>query len=230
MSWRRAAGALTGASCASLLAFVGCRARPEATSALALSAVSAEQLHATLGTPRASPGAVFSIADPKLRATIPGSGGRAIELEFRYLGATAERAALRSGEERAQLGLELAARDTCNLVYVMWRLEPASELVVSVKQNEGASRHAECENRGYRRLRPDVAAPLPQLVPAGVHRLRGELASGRLCVFVDGARVWEGPLDPGARALSGQVGLRSDNVRFDALSLSADLPAGGAGH
>jgi len=230
-----------------LLWLVSCRARPEPTSPpspaptlpstprldteppgpLALVAIPVEQVHATLGTPRPLPGVAFSIDDPKLRATIPGSRGRGIELEFRYLGATARRAVLRSGTERAQLGLELAARDTCNLVYVMWRLEPASELVVSVKQNEGAIRHAECENRGYRRLRADVAAPLPRLVPASVHRLRGELSGGRLAVLVDGERIWEGPLDDGALSLSGKVGLRSDNVRFEVLSLSADLAPGG---
>jgi hypothetical protein len=190
-----------------------------------LSSVPFERVHATLGAPRANAAGGFSVDDTKLRATIAGSLGRGIELEFRYLGATAQRAALRSGAERSQLGLELAARDTCNLVYVMWRLEPTSELVVSVKQNDGASRHAECENRGYRRLRPDVAGPVPRLEPGGIHRLRAELANGRLHVTLDGERTWEGPLDTAALALSGKVGLRSDNVRFTALAVSADLTA-----
>jgi hypothetical protein len=223
MTGRRAARTLSAVSCAGLFAFVACHGRPEPTSPLALVPVPLERVQATLGTLHASPTGAFSIDDPKLRATIAGSGGRGVELEFRYLGATEQSAALRSGEARSQLGLELAARDTCNLVYVMWRLEPASELVVSVKQNEGSSRHAECENRGYRRLRPEVAAPVPRLAAAGVHRLRGELANGRLRVFVDGGLVWDGPLDAGALALAGKAGLRSDNVRFEALGLAADL-------
>jgi hypothetical protein len=184
-----------------------------------------ELVQATLGTPRAAPAGGFSLEDPKLRATIGRSQGRGIELQFRYLGATAQRSALRSGAERSQLGLELAARDTCNLVYVMWRLEPASELVVSVKQNEGATRHAECGYRGYRRLRAEVATAVPRLEPGAVHELRAELAGGRLRVFVDGERAWEGPLDTPALSLSGRVGLRSDNVRFEALRLLADLAA-----
>ena len=32
---------------------------------------------------------------------------------------------------------KLRAEDACNLVYVMWRIEPQSRLVVSVKRNPG---------------------------------------------------------------------------------------------
>jgi hypothetical protein len=164
------------------------------------------------------------VDDPKLRATVAGSGGRGIELSFRYLGATAIDAKLRSGRDRRQLGLELAARDTCNLLYVMWRIEPVSELVVSVKRNGAQSRHAECENRGYHRLTPALSSPLPELVPAAEHRLRAEIEDGALSVRVDGALAWRGALDGPALELRGKSGLRSDNARFEVLALSADMP------
>ena len=41
------------------------------------------------------------------------------------------------GELRRQFGLKLRAQDACNLVYVMWRIEPASKLVVSIKCRTG---------------------------------------------------------------------------------------------
>jgi hypothetical protein len=182
-----------------------------------------QQVCATLGSPRRATERGWTVEAPKLRATIAGSAGHAAELELRYLGPSAESERLRSGLERRQLGLELAARDTCNLIYVMWRLEPAAELVVSIKQNPGQRRHAECKNNGYRNLRPSATAALPRLEPGSVHRLRAEIRGDELEVFADGQRVWRGPLDEPARTLSGRSGLRSDNVRFEVLSLRADV-------
>lgn len=175
----------------------------------------------TLGAARPSPSALFEVRDPKLRATFSGTSGRGAELEFRYLGGTEQTEKLRSGRERRQLGLELAAQNTCNLVYVMWRIEPRAELVVSVKQNPGQTRHAECENRGYRNLSPTTSAPLPPLAPEAVHRLHAQLDERNvLSVRVDGAVVWVGRVDAGS--LSGSAGMRSDNAMFDVLRLSAE--------
>jgi hypothetical protein len=55
------------------------------------------------------------------------------EAHFTYLGSTGNEARLGSGELRRQFGLKLRAEDACNLVYAMWRIEPESKLVVSVK-------------------------------------------------------------------------------------------------
>lgn len=228
-----------GARCGGLLLMLACRggdggagappvappAEPAAASPLALAPVSAPQVCATLGQPVPSPNGLFLVEAPKLRATLAGSRGHGIELGFRYLGPTALDSRLRSGGERRQLGLELLARDTCNLLYVMWRIEPASELVVSVKRNSTQSTHAECENRGYRRLRPAVASPVPELVSGAEHRLHAEVAAGALSVHVDGALVWRGELDAAALELSGKSGLRSDNARFEVLALKADAPS-----
>jgi hypothetical protein len=228
MMSRGAAGRL--GSCCGLLLMLACRGGdvvagtvPAAPSGLALTPVSLNQVCATLGKPQPSTDGLFLMEEPKLRATVAGSRGHGIELAFRYLGPTALDAKLRSGGERRQLGLELAARDTCNLLYVMWRVEPRSELVVSVKRNGAQSTHAACENRGYSRLRPAVVSPVPELVPGAEHRLRAEIADAALSVHVDGALVWRGELDA-ALELSGRGGLRSDNARFEVLALNADVP------
>jgi hypothetical protein len=201
---------------------------PATPPGLALTPVSMKQVCATLGKPLPSANGLFLMDEPKLRATVAGSRGHGIELAFRYLGPTALDAKLRSGRERRQLGLELVARDTCNLLYVMWRVEPRSELVVSLKRNGAQSTHAACENRGYSRLPAALASPLPELVPGAEHRLRAEIAGAALSVHVDGALVWRGRLDADALELSGRGGLRSDNARFEVLALNADVPPSGA--
>jgi hypothetical protein len=48
------------------------------------------------------------------------------------------------------------------------------------------------------------------------------VVDGTLQVHVDQALAWQGPLSGPALALRGASGLRSDNVRFDVLELSAD--------
>ena len=197
------------------------RAPPSRAPALSLRQIAPEQICTTLGTVR-SMGAGLRVDDTKLRATLAGSRGHGIELAFRYLGPSAVTSPLRSGSERRQLGVELAARDTCNLLYVMWRIEPTSELVVQVKRNDTESTHAECENRGYHRLRPARSTPVPELTPGASHRLRAEISEGALQVLVDGVLVWSGPLDSDALELEGKSGLRSDNARFELLEVLAD--------
>ena len=45
----------------------------------------------------------------------------------------------------------------------MWRIEPESKLVVSVKSNPGQHTSAECGNRGYRNIKPRRSTPVPVL-------------------------------------------------------------------
>jgi hypothetical protein len=92
------------------------------------------------------------IESPKFRAVSARSTDAAAQLRFDYLGPTAESAALGSGRVRRQIGLKLRAQDGCNLVYVMWRIEPVSELSVQVKRNPGLRAFAECRNGGYRNV------------------------------------------------------------------------------
>src|SRR5690349_4283787 len=73
------------------------------------------------------------VREPKMRAVVPGSDGDAAELRFTYDGSSEGVAPLASGQVRRQIGIKLRAENGCNLVYVMWRLEPKAQLVVSVK-------------------------------------------------------------------------------------------------
>jgi hypothetical protein len=54
----------------------------------------------------------------------------------------------------------------------MWRIEPESELVVSVKSNPGQHTSAECGNRGYRNIK---SRPVPVLRSGHTHDLRAEI-------------------------------------------------------
>jgi hypothetical protein len=157
---------------------------------------------------------------PKFRAIAPLAIEPSVELRFTYFGRTAETAALGSGRVRTQIGLKLRARDACNLVYVMWRIEPRAELSVQVKRNPGERTSSECGNRGYRNVKPHRAAPVPEVSEGSSHVVRAEMKGAELTVWVDGALVWEGATGDDVLGLEGPVGLRTDNGRF-AFSLSA---------
>ena len=109
-----------------------------------LNAVSRSDLCVTEGSLEATPDRKLSVKVPKLRACVNQSSAQAAEIRFTYLGATSSEARLGSGESRRQVGLKLRAEDACNLVYVMWRIEPQSRLVVSVKRNPGQHASAQC--------------------------------------------------------------------------------------
>lgn len=171
------------------------------------------------------PGQRLSVDTPKMRAYVNRQTTQSVEANFTYEGPTAAESALGSGTIRRQFGLKLRAQDPCNLVYAMWRIEPESRLVVSVKSNPGQHTSAACTNHGYRNIKPQRAAPVPQLHAGEAHLLRAEMSGAHLAVFVDNSVVWEGNVGPEAQSLSGRVGLRSDNVRLR-LQLAAGQPAG----
>ena len=85
----------------------------------------AASLRLTEGTARPSGGSI-AITEPSVRGVVPESTGDAAALDLVYLGPTSETATLASGAERSQLGLKLRAQDSCNVIYVMWRIEPVS--------------------------------------------------------------------------------------------------------
>jgi hypothetical protein len=178
------------------------------------------ELCVTQGSFRDAPAARMLIACAKMRAVVRGSAGEVAELRFSYRGPSDEVVPLASGALRRQLGLKLRAQDTCNLVYVMWRIEPRNELVVSVKRNRGRSTHRQCGNEGYRTIGPRRSGSPPPLEQGGSHSLHAELAGEELAVKIDGQVVWQGDLGPDVRDLSGPVGLRTDNVQVEAELLS----------
>lgn len=156
-----------------------------------------------------------SVSVPKMRAYAQQGGSDFADLQFLYRGHTEVLQALASGARRVQLGLKLRAQDACNLLYVMWRVEPRSELVVSVKSNPGERSSSECGNHGYRDLKPQQSSPLPRLLSGELHRLRAEIRSEELWVFADEHAVWRGPLDANAKGFHGPVGLRTDNASME---------------
>lgn len=151
---------------------------------------------------------------PKLRAEATQGKGDEAELEFVYLGPTETLAPLASGEKRRQLGIKLRAQDSCNVLYVMWRIEPKAGLFISRKSNPQARTHAACGTAGYLTQRARLDRPLPTLQPGSRHRLRAVLEERTLRVWVDGALVWEGTVDASVLRFDGPIGVRSDNVRF----------------
>ena len=116
--------------------------------------VSKANLCVTEGTIQEFPGQGFSVNVPKMRAYLNAYTQPVAEAQFTYFGPTPNEAPLASGEMRRQFGLKLRAQDACNLVYAMWRIEPESKLVVSVKSNPGEHTSAQCGNRGYQNIKP----------------------------------------------------------------------------
>jgi hypothetical protein len=212
-----------GAALAAVAAvLLGCDRASPAAQRPTTAALAAGDLCVTSGSLASSAGAL-SVDSPQFRAVAARSGDTEAELRFTYAGPTAEASHLGSGAARRQIGLKLRAKDPCNLVYAMWRIDPGPELVVQVKRNPGARTSAECQNHGYRTVRPSKSAPVGEVAAGSTHTLRASLQGPRLDVWADGQLVWQGTLGDDAAELDGPVGVRSDNARF-----TFTLAAGGS--
>jgi hypothetical protein len=174
----------------------------------------AEQFCITEGRITRAENQWMRVDSTKMRAVLGWTGKPEAEIRLRYLGETEDRSLLRSGAERTQIGLKLKAQDDCNVLYVMWRINPVSSLVVSVKSNPGQHRHAECGNSGYSNIHGTLNGPVPKMAEGSEHSLHATLAGTLLSVDVDGALAWEGHVDDDVLRFDGPVGLRSDNARF----------------
>lgn len=190
---------------------------------VAIKAIAAADLCITSGGLARTERGRVRVDGPKMRTVAPSSSGDVGELRFQYRGATEKVAPLASGQIRRQVGLKLRAADGCNLVYAMWRIEPKPGIEVQVKRNLGSRVNSECGTRGYRKISPRRHTPVPTLQPGSEHTLRAEIAGQELTVWADGAKVWEGDLGSEVLALTGPVGMRSDNVALD-IELLADTP------
>jgi hypothetical protein len=188
-----------------------------------LSPVSRANLCVTEGAIQELPGGRLGVSVPKMRAYLNALTPQSVEADFTYIGSTGNEARLGSGELRRQFGLKLRAQDACNLVYAMWRIEPESKLVVSVKSNPGQHSSAQCGNRGYRNVKPARSKPVPVLHPGSAHSLRAEMNGAEMRVFADNALVWEGSVGAEALSFDGPVGMRSDNARLE-IELRAAQP------
>jgi hypothetical protein len=183
------------------------------------------KLCVTEGAIEPASGNRMSVNVPKMRAFVTVATTQDVEAHFTYLGRTQGEKPLGSGEMRRQFGIKLRAQDPCNLVYAMWRIEPESKLVVSVKSNLDQHTSAECGNRGYQNIKPRRSSPVPFLRPGAAHTLRAEMNGAELLVYADNNLVWEGNVGPEGGNLKGPVGIRSDNARLQ-LELRAGQSAG----
>jgi hypothetical protein len=156
----------------------------------------------------------LSIETPAFRAVAVARTDQAAVLRFAYLGPTARDVPLGSGQIRRQIGLKLRAADGCNVVYAMWRIEPASGVVVQVKRNPGQRSSAECGNRGYRTPTPERSAAASPVVTGSTHALRAAMEGAVLRVWADEILVWQGHLGDDVLTMDGPVGLRTDNGIF----------------
>jgi hypothetical protein len=190
-----------------------------------LTPVPRSKLCVTEGAIEALPGDRLSVDVPKLRAYLNEQTPQILQTHFTYVGPTKDKSKLGSGATRVQFGLKLHAEDACNLVYAMWRIEPASELVVSVKSNPGQHTSSQCTNHGYQNIKPTHSKPVPALHPGDSHRMLAQMNGDKLTVFVDTSPVWEGPLPAVALGLKGPVGIRSDNAHLQ-FELRAPSPSG----
>jgi len=137
---------------------------------------------------------------------------QAAEVRFRYLGPSRESKPLASGELRRQIGLKLRAQDTCNLLYVMWHIEPDSRIAVSIKRNPGKHTHQQCDAHGYINVQAKKSTEPMPVMAGGARVLRAEMNGPELTVSADGKVVWDGLV--GGLDFDGPVGFRTDNGRF----------------
>ena len=162
-----------------------------------------------------------TVNEPTMRAVAPGTSGDGAQLDFSYRGDTLTSRELASGSARRQVGIKLRAQNGCNLVYVMWRLDPKPMLEVSVKSNPGKVTHQDCGADGYLKVKATKSWPVPVLADGDRHVLRAAIAGDDLTAWIDDKVAWRGKLPVEARVLAGPSGIRSDNLRFDLHAFSA---------
>jgi hypothetical protein len=181
----------------------------------ALQRLSRDQLSVTNGAVTALPDGTLAIDTPSSRAVarnVPESGDeQTAQIRFRYLGQIKTGKPLASGELRRQIGLKLRAADSCNVVYVMWRIAPDTRIAVSVKSNAGHS-HSQCGAHGYESIAAQMQVAPPPISPDEVRTLRADLHGADLSVMADGKLAWQGILP--SEVVAGPAGFRTDNGRF----------------
>ena len=160
---------------------------------------------------------------PTFRAFSRESTGDAAALTFALHGETSTTRELASGALRRQIGLKLRAADGCNLVYVMWRVDPKPMLEVSVKSNPGKHDSKDCGANGYIKVKPHPT--VHELRGGETHELRADISGDMLTASIDGTVVWHGELPAEARDLEGPAGVRSDNLAYEITSFAAPRAA-----
>jgi hypothetical protein len=177
-------------------------------------------LRVSLGTISQTKSGYLTVVGPKERAVRTSGMHSEALLQFRYRGPSEKTAPLDSGAVIQQIGLKMRAMNTCNLLYIMWRIKPTEEIYIAIKRNPGKLTYEDCHANGY------VVLDRVPLKPLGItattqttHRLGASVTetAGRYAgeVTIDGRRIWSRGID--AKLIShinGPVGIRSDNGSF----------------
>ena len=195
-------------------------------------------LKVTLGSITQTKSGFLTITDAKVRAVEKAPSASTAQLQFRYRGPSKKTTAPNSnGTIKRQIGLKMRAKDTCNLLYVMWEIgrvqiqsngardhRSPEKIVILVKRNPGKKTHKSCGTDGYQTIavvnQKDPTHGFASARDQKGHRLRAELyPKGRsgyeLFVYADGKRVWDGIIPHRMlRDIDGPAGLRSDNGSF----------------
>ena len=189
------------------------------------------ELRVSLGTISQTKSGYLTVVGPKERAVRTSGKHSQALLRFRYRGPSEKTAPLDSGAVIQQIGLKMRAMNTCNLLYIMWRIKPTEEIYIAIKRNPGKSKYEDCRANGY-----IVLGRVP-LKPLGItaatqktHRLGASVTetAGRYAgeVTIDGRRIWSGGIDAKLIAdINGPVGFRSDNGSFIFKLLVTDAEA-----
>ncbi len=169
----------------------------------------------------------FVIESPSSRAVVKSSDDDFAAIEFEYLGPTSTDTPLAPGRVlRRQLGLKLHARDSCNVIYVMWNTDPTVGIQISTKINPTKSTHAQCGVKGYKLVYQSKPGEIPAIRIGEPRRLEAALKDRMLTVKIDDKNVWHGDIGADAVKSSGYSGIRTDNVRVRFKWLTApQLPA-----
>src|SRR5262249_39512830 len=144
-----------------LIGLLGCAAAPRAM----LRTLDMAQLRVEAGRVDQGAGHTLELRSAGIRAVAREHAHAAVEMTFVYRGQGRSGEPLASGELRRQIGLKLRALDTCNVVYVMWHVEPSHGIHVSVKSNPSGHDHQSCHDHGYLFLQPTSA---PDVVPIAI--------------------------------------------------------------
>ena len=195
-------------------------------------AVSLSDLRVTSGSLQHTLGGHLSVVGPRSRAVVhTASEEQKVNLKFRYRGHSTVDVPLISGLLRRQIGLKLASKDGCNLIYVMWEVHPEERISVFIKHNPGLTLSEECGAEGYTRLESDTdfsATSLKTAYDKKDHRLSAHLKPVQesfdksindyrdfhLVVCTDGETVFEKTLHNFPVDIRGPPGIRSDNGSF----------------
>jgi hypothetical protein len=181
------------------------------------SSISPSKLTITEGKIKPTTDNHFLVSVGAMRGTYGSVPRDSVAINFTYQGKTAIDVPLGDGSIRRQIGLKLHAKDTCNVIYVMWWIEPTQGINVSFKSNPGKSTHKACRDGGYSEIKPTMSAQeaIPTIRVGEEHSLQAAIVGNELQVKINSVPVWKGVLPPQALAFTGPVGIRTDNVNAD---------------